>query len=107
MLQDLQCFKTCNTSFASCKELLFKTSNASCKGLLFKTSNALSCNSSNVQQQQPSTFQCFISFECATAATFYVPTLHFLLITHDQSKLLVQHFDFLLVAHDQIKLHLP
>eukprot|EP00961_Rhodomonas_salina_P096021 1291342-Rhodomonas_salina.1 len=64
MLQDLQSFKTCNTSFASCK------------GLLFKTSNTSLCNSSNVQQQQPATFQCFINFECAIAATFYFPTLH-------------------------------
>eukprot|EP00961_Rhodomonas_salina_P197212 2661712-Rhodomonas_salina.1 len=41
-LQNLQCFKTCNTSSIS-----------------------------NVQQQQPSTFQRFIDFERETAATFY------------------------------------
>eukprot|EP00961_Rhodomonas_salina_P060887 817552-Rhodomonas_salina.1 len=27
-------------------------------------------------QQQPSTFQCFIDFKRATAATFYFPMLH-------------------------------
>eukprot|EP00961_Rhodomonas_salina_P007624 103245-Rhodomonas_salina.1 len=31
---------------------------------------------SNVQQQRPSTFQGFIYFERATAATFYFPMLH-------------------------------
>eukprot|EP00961_Rhodomonas_salina_P265370 3587190-Rhodomonas_salina.1 len=43
------------------------------------SSNLLLSNNSsilNVQQQQLSTFQQFINFERATAATFYIPTLH-------------------------------
>jgi len=62
-----------------------------------------------VQQQQPSTVQCFIvqQLRHTAAATFCFPTLRFLLIASDQGKLLVQRFDFLLVTRNQIKLHLP
>eukprot|EP00961_Rhodomonas_salina_P154150 2076476-Rhodomonas_salina.1 len=62
--------RTCNTP----RPAMFHAKGLS--GLLFKTSNASSCSSSNVQQQQPSTFQLFIDFERATAATFYFPMIY-------------------------------
>eukprot|EP00961_Rhodomonas_salina_P026637 359948-Rhodomonas_salina.1 len=74
MLQDLQCFidferATAATFYSPLRPFqMCDSSNL----LLFNTSSI-----SNMQQQQPSTFQRFIDFERATAATFYFPLRQF------------------------------